>query len=410
MAAGLVLAAALTLVLMACAVVEPPLGGPVDKTRPHLEFMIPDSGSTELDDVETIYLTFSEKMDRVSGVTWLHFFPDQRIWQTKWHGAIIAEIILEQPMPADTVIVVEVAAGMRDAHKVPNKRGRRYPLSTGGEIPSGRISGVLIMADSAVTTGVIELYDVPPDTLEYFQQKILSRTVTDKTGAYTFDWLPVPGGPWLMRAYADANGDLRPGDVEAQRLLPDTMSVALPTGEAIAGVTTLYAHNTPGRLLVSPFAVPDYAGTMGAWTIPITDADTGWVPVATTDVEFSWLEPDTTSVVTEVKPGVNRLILFVDIDGDSTFSGVHDSVFADIPDSIRTAGDDSIHTHFLEPWYIVENVEALPGLQTDLELPVERFFNLTPWTAPPPVAPDTTAMADTMAVPDTTTIPPLETE
>ncbi len=356
----------------------------MDKIRPHLVFMIPDSASTGLNVVETLDLTFSEKMDRVSAVTWLHFFPDQRIRQTKWHGATRAEIILEYPLPADTVIVVEVAGGMRDAHKVANRRSRRYPLSTGGEIPSGRISGVLVMADSAVTNGVVELYDVPPDTLEYFEQNLLRRTVTDNTGAFTFNWLPTPGGPWLLRAFADANGDLRPGETEAQRLLPDTLSLTVNLVEAVAGVTTLFPTNTPGRMLIAPFELPDSAGSPLAWTMSISEEDTGWVPVALAQANYAALDPAIESPVGDVLPGNNRLVVFMDVDGDSLFSGVPDSLLGAIPDSLRYVGEDSVTTHFLEPWLLVEDIFVDPGLDTSVELPLEAY-TVTPWMPPPPM-------------------------
>ncbi len=381
----------IAVLLTACAVMEPPPGGAVDMTRPHLVFMIPDSASTGLGTTDVLNLTFSEKMDRVSAVTWLHFFPDQRIRQTKWHGATRAEIILEYPLPADTVIVVEIAAGMKDAHRVKNRRGRRYPISTGDSIPTGRISGVLVMADSAVTNGVVELYNVPPDTLEYFQQDLLRRTVTDKTGAYSFDWLPNPGGPWLVRAYADANGDLRPGEKEAQRLLPDTLSLTSGVNESVAGVTTLYSHDAPGRLQVSPFTPAAYAGLTMAWTMKITDLDSGWVPIPTEQANIAWLDPTAESPVAEVKPGPNRLIVFVDVDGDSLFSGVPDSLLGALPDSLRTVMADSAVTHFLEPWLLVEGIEVVPGLDTEVRL-TETAYSLTPWTPPPvPDLPDSLA-------------------
>ncbi len=122
----------------ACAVVEPPPGGPVDMTPPHLVFMIPDSAATGLGDVTSINLTFSEKMDRTSAVTWLHFFPDQRIRKTKWTGATEAEIEFCEPLPADTVIVVEICPGCDDAHKV--KSGHDQPAfpHRDGRLSAGR--------------------------------------------------------------------------------------------------------------------------------------------------------------------------------------------------------------------------------------------------------------------------------
>ncbi len=398
--------------------VEPPPGGPLDTVRPHLVFMIPDSASTGLGEVIELNLTFSEKMERKPAVTWLHFFPDQRIRDTRWHGAIRADIVLEQPLPPDTVIVVEIAAGMKDAHKVSNRRSRRFPIATGDSIPTGRITGVLVMADSAVTNGVVELYAVPPDTLEYFEQPLLRRTVTDQTGTYVFDWLPVPGGPWLLRGFADGNGDLRPGEKEAQRLLPDTLSLADNNPQLAAGVVTLYPPNTPGRLLVGPFAAADFPGLTMAWTARITENDTGWVPAPVSTGNFAVLDPAGGSPISEVAPGANRLFVFVDVDGDSTFSGVADSLLGRSlawPDS---AAGDSVATHFLEPWLMTEGLEVLPGLDTSVELP-GTAYSLTPWTPPAPTPGDSlaAALADSLvgdsAVADSTAAgaePPAEGE
>jgi len=370
-------------------VVEPPPGGPIDTTPARLTAINPDSGTTGIGELKTIRLTFSEKMDRTSAVTWLYFFPDQRIRQTKWHGAIEAEVILEFPLTPDTVIVVEVATGMRDAHKVKSPFSRRFPLSTGDSIPGGVINGVLIMADSAVTNGVVELYDVPPDTLEYFQQPLLRRTTTNESGAYRFDWLPVPGGPWLVRAFTDPDNNLRPGDRDAQRLLPDTLRLTPDSPVASATVTTLFAWNTPGQILVGPFDPPDQDGPVMAWTLAMAEEDTGWVPVPETGQTHPIfpLDPASGGVIGEVNPGRNRVLVFVDVDGDSTFSGVPDTLLAFVPDSLRVTPPDSVPVAewFLEPWFMVEEVLIEPGLDSELNLP-PRPYNLTPWTPPEPAA------------------------
>lgn len=373
----------------ACAVVEPPPGGPIDTTPAQLTAINPDSGTTGIGELKTIRLKFSEKMDRVSAVSWLYFFPDQRIRQTKWHGAIEAEVILEYPLPPDTVIVVEVASGMRDAHKVKSPYSRRFPISTGDSIPSGLITGILIMADSAVTNGVVELFNVPPDTLEYFQQPLLRRTSTDKNGSFRLDWLPVPGGPWLIRAFSDPDNNRRPGDRDAVRLLPDTLRLTFEEPAASAGVTTLFAWNEPGRILVGPFTPPDHGEPVFAWTLTVAEDDTGWVPAPEGGKAHPIFPLDSAggSVVEEVSPGLNRLLVFVDVDGDSTFSGVPDSLLAFVPDSLRITVADSVPpvAWFLEPWLVVETVTIEAGLPRALDLP-EQPYTLTPWT-PPPAAP-----------------------
>jgi len=381
-------------------VVEPPPGGPIDVTPPHLAAMDPDSGATGLAGVKKFRMTFSEKMDRTSASTWLYFFPDQRIRKTSWHGAVEAEIELEEGLPADTVLVVEVAGGMRDAHKVKSRASRRFPISTGGDIPSGQIRGVLIMGDSAVTHGVVELYDTGPDSLEFFRRPLLRRTVTDGTGTFVFDWLPVPGGPWLMRAFVDGDDNLRPGERDPQRLLPDTLSLTEAQPAIAAGVTTLYGITTPGRLVTEAFSPTGYPGSVLAWTMAVTEEDTGWVPAPNKpSTVYSHLDPAEGGTVVEVRPGLNRMVMFSDVDGDSTFSAIPDSLVV-----VGDAIDDSLWTGWLlEPWILIEGLEVEPGLPARFSVP-DSVPTLTPWTEP--ADPDTlAALEDSLATVDELSAP-----
>jgi hypothetical protein len=390
LAIRIVLVASVAL-LAACAVVEIPPGGEIDTQSPYLVQAIPDSGVVGLPQFDTIYLSFSEKMDRTSAVTWLHFFPDQRIRKTKWHGATMAEIVLEYPLPADTTIVIEIPSGMRDAHKVKNPRFRSFPIATADSLLRGSIGGVLVMGESPVADGVVELFDVPPDSLEYFQQPLLRRTITDKNGSFRFNWLPVPGGPWLLRAFVDNDGNLRPGEKEAQRLIPDTLSINWDLWQESAGVTTLYAPETPGRLIASAVPEDSWPATHFAWAEFISAADTGWVPAPadTNRTIFFPLSTEGGSLLTEVMPGSNRVFVFADVDGDSTFNAVPDSLFPPhlLPDIPVIADQDSIPDvwWYLEPHTVVENVVVLPGLDATWTVPALPD-TLLPWT--PPVVED----------------------
>jgi hypothetical protein len=395
------LAAALALV--ACAVVEPPPGGPLDQTPPHLVGSSPDSGAVGVGPVKTLRFRFSEKMDRQSATGWLYFFPDQRIRRTKWHGAIEAEIELEEPLPADTVVVVEIASRLNDAHRVPSRTSRRFPIATGGTIPGGSIAGVLVMGDSAVANGVVELYDLPPDSVPYLDQPLVRRTATDAKGAYVFSWLPVPGGPWLLRAYVDRDANFRPGDDEAQRLLPDTLSLTVDAPAAAAGAVTLYPPDTPGRLLIRPFANFGAAEPVVFWTQAVGEADTGWVPrpVKRRGANFKVLAARTGGALDEVRPGANRLGAFVDMDGDTALSAVpRETVNSYSLEFTWVLSDPAGDTTgwYVEPHLMVTAPSVEPGLDTWWSLP-DSVITLVPWPAPPPAAaPDTaaTAPADTL--------------
>lgn len=389
-----------SVLLAACAVMEAPPGGPEDRTPPWVVAVSPDSAARGLGRVQRLSVTFSEKMDRKSATGWLFFFPDQRIRKTRWKGAIRAEIELEEPLPADTVIVVEIAPELDDAHRVPMRTTRRFPLATGDALPAGRITGILVAGDSAVTKGVVELYAVPPDSLEYFQQPVLRRTATASDGTFVFDWLPVPGGPWLLRAFADRDGNRRPGEREPKRLLGDTLSLDDDAPAASAGVTTLYAVDAPGRLLLPPGGPFGDAGPLMAWASPVGDVDTLWSPqpVAADAALFVSVAADTVTVLPEVPPGVNLVGVFLDADADSAFGAVPDSLLAPVLARFAWTRVDSVADTtgwYLEPLLLWESPPLEPGLAADLAWPDSAVI-LVPWPRPEPAAPDTAA-SDTLA-------------
>jgi hypothetical protein len=124
----------------------------------------------------------------------------------------------------------------------------------------------------------------------------------------------------------------------------------------------------------------------------ISDADTGYVarPIPRGQAELSFLYPDTGGVVDPVPPGTVRVIAFVDVDADSAFSVVPDTVLG----AAVAARTDTV-TWYLEPWTLVEGLQVEPGLPGDFVFPL--------WTdslvvaQPPPVAPPLPAMSDSLA-------------
>jgi Big-like domain-containing protein len=385
-AVGLVLLVSLALAA-ACAIVEAPQGGPVDTRPPRLISVEPDSGTVNLTDQKKLRFRFSEKMDRKAAASWLRIFPEQEIKSTKWHGATEAEVVFFDPLPADTVVVVELMPGTTDSHRVRSDQSRRYPLATGDSLYSGLINGRLVMGDTAMAGAVVELFSIPPDTVEYFQQKPLRRTESDALGIFRFDWLPVPGGPWLLRAYADKDHNLRAGEKDAQRLLPDTLSISATAQVGDAGTTTIFAWDHPGTLQTRAFPPPEWAGGIGAWALSVTDADTGWAPapMARAKAAVGWLDPATGGSIPDAPPHVVRVIVFVDIDGDSTFSAVPDSLYG-----FPGHAEADTTPWFLEPWGLVEGIELEPGLFAEFVVPAVGD-SLVPWAAPIPVALDSLA-------------------
>ena len=245
---------------------------------------------------------------------------------------------------------------------------------------------MLVKGDSAVTRGVVELYAVPPDSLELADMPLLRRTSTDATGAYVFSWLPVPGGPWRLRAFIDQDGDLRAGDGEARRLVPDTLSLDAASPVAAAGVLTLYAPDTPGRLLIRAFDRFGAAAPVVFFSQQVSEADTGWTPqpLGRRQGNFMVLAGRTGGALEKVKPGANRLGAFVDVDGDTAFGAVPaDQVHAlggEFPWQLSDPAGDTTGW-YLEPLMLVPAPEIEAGLDTWMTLP-DSVVVVVPWPAP----------------------------
>ena len=407
--------------LVACAVVESPPGGPVDTVPPTLVSFRPDSAAVVPGAVDRLDFTFSEKMNRVSAGSWLHLYPARKFRKTSWHGAIRAEVQLETPLPPDTVVVVEVTATMKDAHKVSGLIERRFPIVTGGSLPAGGITGSVVMADSALSGAVVELYAVPPDTLTWDDQPLLRRVRCDSTGSFRFDWLTVPGGPYLLNGFADPDRNARQGEKEAHRLFPDTVMITEETPLVELQPVELFPVDTPGDPRFLPRQVMPPSPQYLVFTQAITDADTGWTPVPTAydSLVFSVLDSAVTDTVRGVEPGPNRVILFADLDRDSSFSVVAESLMVGLGDPGLYAVSDSLADttgYALEPWLGMEPVRIEPGMLNTLKLSPDPF-TIVPWAAPPPdtssAADSASAVGDSIAAPadsvsaasDSTTVP-----
>jgi len=379
------LAAAFGLALtLACATVQPPSGGPVDETPPVLAAAWPESGSVGLDQVQEIRLRFSEKVDPVPASRFLFLYPPLETESTKWKRRQEVRVILAEPLPPDTTVVVEIPAGLRDVHRVPSERSFRFPIATAGELPDGELNGQLLHREEPLSQGVVELYDVPPDTLEFFEQDILRRAETDSLGRFRLAWLPVPGGPWVIRAFADVNGDHRPGENEAKRLRPGEFSLVDSVRLQDVGLTILFDPGTPGRLLGGLASLLSWSGRVLGWPMAITEEDTGWV-VAPQEIAAAGqlvVQPGAEVVFAAVPPGLVRLIFFVDADGDSLLSAL----------PAGAAAADSM-AWFLEPVALIDSLTVEPGL--DSSFPPPRFpATLSAWRPAAPADPDSVAVGE----------------
>jgi len=392
----------------ACATIESPSGGPEDRTPPEVAAFAPDSGSVGLTGVDEFVVTFSEKVQPRPAETLMRFYPDLEVAKTKWKGRRTMIVQLLDTLPADTTIVVEIPVGVSDIHRVTSKRSWVFPLATADSFPPGVIEGQVLLEGEPVDGAVAELYNVPPDSSTWEREPLLRRVEADTTGVFRLSWLPVPGGPWLLRVFVDSSGDLRAGEKEAQRLWPEHYLLDDLVSERSLGILNIFNPTTAGRIEALGVGPEPWEGDVFGWPMAIAEEDTGFAPAFanTAPRGFAAAAPGDTSAWDEAGPGLTRLILFVDLDGDSLLSALPDSLLGithhDLP-------ADSV-TWSWEPFAFADSIDVEPGRPVWTTLPA---FPDTVAPCPTPPRPavaafDTTAAAasDSLSTTPTDSIPP----
>ena len=321
---GILLLALASSFCLACATIESPTGGPEDVTPPEIVHLNPDSGSVGLQGVDKLVIRFSEKVEPKSANRILKFFPDLEVKKTKWRSRQTMEVIFTDTLPADTVIVVELTPGFTDVHRVKIKEAHIFPIATADSLPRAIITGLLIHKEEPVVNGVIELYAVPPDTVEWSRQPILRRAPTDSNGMFILPWLESGSGPFLLHAFVDRNGDYRSAENEPQRLLPGEFSIPDSTFSLDTGLFIIYSPTDPGLLATTAMDSLILDRSIFGWSMKISDEDTGFVPVHARKAphnQTAVIVGDST-IWENVGPGLVRTILFADLNGDSLLSAM----------------------------------------------------------------------------------------
>jgi len=372
----------------------------------------PESGTVDVGALTVLRFEFSEKMDRTRAESWLVLYPPVPIRDTDWDGARVAKVELQEPLPADTVVVVEIRPGMKDMRRVANRTARRWPIATGAKLPDGEIRGGVVYADQPLPGGVVELFPVPPDTVRWFQQDLLRRTQSDSTGRWSLGWLDVPAGPFLLRIFRDGDGDLRAGENDPSRLLPDTLFLTVDAPRRDLGVIIVYDPDAPGTVIGPIDSLLGGVGSILGWAEAYTAEDTTWsaMPLTAAPPGQIGVAAGTEATFSEVPPGQVRVILFVDVDGDSLLSVLPvDSTLAVAMSGTTyvaatdTPGEARIDTvvapveWLVEPHALVDSLILEPGREVRFASPT-AWRRDRPWFGPIPPAPvDADSLAAAMA-------------
>jgi hypothetical protein len=193
--------AAAAITLVACASTSPPPGGPPDAEPPRLVRITPDTGAVGVRPPAVVFRFDEVVSERPQGAATLDalFLISPRDGEPRvdWDREAI-EVRPRRRWRPNTVYTVTMLPGLVELRSNVRKEGATAVFSTGATIPDTRVTGIAFdwMLERPLVRAFVEA--VTPDSTVYV-------TSADSTGRFTFRH--IPAGPYVVRAYADANAN-----------------------------------------------------------------------------------------------------------------------------------------------------------------------------------------------------------
>lgn len=339
--AGLGLAAAA--VAIACAVQEPPSGGPDDKAPPAVASTSPRADSAGVDPQSPIAITFGENMTRKGVERLVSVSPPIEIDKVRWDD----RTLIIEPMGGlrrDTTYVVRLKPGYRDSHGVTGTSSREFAFATGAVLDTARIAGTVLFKREPSGKSFVRAFRVPREadfTPEAARPDREAPTARD--GTFALRYLPSNDARFVVMAFVDQNGN---GTFEIAnepyKVLADTIALTAQVQEFSGVRIDIIDPNEPGTVkggVVNETGIDSVLATIALYTMRdstyaqyLTRADT------TGAYEFA-----------KVKPGSYRLWTFLDIRADSLRGDYPCSTatcvepWAMVPDSLTIAPNATVN-------------------------------------------------------------------
>ena len=312
----------------ACAVIEPPPGGPEDKTPPRVVSVFPRADSAGVARDVRPAIVFSEKIDGTSFKNRVAVFPPVPFERLSADGERL-EIVFAAPLPETTLSVV-LTGGYRDRHLVPNPAGAAFTFATTDSIDRGAVSGFVLFKDKPDSAGAVELFRVRPDSITAIAGPARARVAfAGKDGSFSIRGLPTNEAAFFIRGFIDRDGDGHFSEgKEFGLLLPDTIVLG-PLAESRGEIRiNVIDPKEPGSI---EGTILDETGLPLSPTVrldPVARGERPLVSRADTAGRF---------VIGRVPPGAYLLSAFVDLRPD-TLCGT----YPDPADSTKTLDEPCV--------------------------------------------------------------------
>ncbi len=188
------------MIVGSCATPIAPTGGEPDRTAPKLVYTVPTDGSTGFRG-DRIELRFDEYVDLNSFRSALRFEPDLNItFSVKWRGKR-AIVRLDEPLPANTTVVMVLETSLRDVRSNAIPAPIRIAFSSGDRIDKGEVNVKLSKPETGrrVENVNVFLYKSGTSLLE-----AATYTSQTDTGGYV-RFRNLPADTFRMIAVSDLN-------------------------------------------------------------------------------------------------------------------------------------------------------------------------------------------------------------
>jgi hypothetical protein len=233
--------------LVACARIEPPPGGPPDADPPRIVATTPESlaslpefdGEAEFrfDEVVSEGGAASQGTGTGDLERLVILSPTTRVPDVEWRRTRIT-VKPDEGWRPGTVYRVELLPGVTDLRRNRSDQGAVITFTTGGPAPASRLEGRIVdWSSSRPAANALVVALLLPDSLPY-------RALADSAGRYSLG--PLPAGDYLVTGVLDQNRNRRADGREAY----DTARVrAAAAGPLAVGELWTFVHDTtPPRI------------------------------------------------------------------------------------------------------------------------------------------------------------------
>jgi len=245
--------------LLACARIEPPPGGPPDAEPPRLLATAPESLARLPDFDGEVEFRFDEVVSEGGSASTgtgtgdlerlVVLSPTTGVPDVKWRRSRIT-VRPDEGWQPNRVYRVELLPGVTDLRRNRSDQGTVVTFTTGAPAPSVRLEGQVIDWTSGRPAGeALVVATLLPDSLPY-------RALTDSAGRFSFG--PVPEGEYIVAGVLDQNRNRRADGREAF----DTMRVRAKTGPAAVGELWTFVHDTAPPRVTSITSRDSLAATL----------------------------------------------------------------------------------------------------------------------------------------------------